>query len=261
MIALQRHRQILNLVSDEGAVRVGDLARTMQVTEETIRRDLKALSSQGMLTRTHGGAVTVDSSDSGIELPYDERHQAHRPQKMAIARAALQHIEPHQVIALDASTTACQLARIIPDQPLTVVTNSTAICATLASRRRIEVICTGGTLDPQAMAFTGLHAKRTIAGINIQTLFFSCRGIDVDRGLSEASDRHAEIKLGMIESAQQCVLMADSSKLGLASTVFFGPARLSDQLIVDRTNDPNICDQLRLIAASGIDIQEVELAT
>ncbi|MEM9913443.1 MAG: DeoR/GlpR family DNA-binding transcription regulator [Planctomycetota bacterium] len=248
MIALQRHRQIVHRVTDAGAARVVDLARDLEVTEETIRRDLRVLSEQGVIARTHGGAVALETEDGRIDLPYDERHIANTPQKNAIAEAALELIEPGTVIALDASSTACQLAKLLPDQPLTVVTNSLMICSALANRRQIEVICTGGTFDPEAMAFSGMHAIRTLETLNIQQFFFSCRGIDLRRGLSEANDRHAAVKLRTLESAQRCILMADTSKLGLASTVFFAPVEIADHVILDRSEDPTprkFIDQLR----------------
>lgn len=259
MIALQRHRQIVHRVTDSGGARVADLAKDLEVTQETIRRDLRVLSDQGMLARTHGGAVALETQDGRIDLPYDERHATNRPQKAAIAQAALQLIEPRTVIALDASSTACQLARLLPDQPLTVVTNSLVICSTLANRRQIEVVCTGGTLDPEAMAFHGLHATRTLETLNIQQFFFSCRGIDLRRGLSEANDRHAAVKLRTLESAQRCILMADTSKLGLASTVFFAPVDIADRIILDQTQDPGLRKLIDQLRGRNIQIDEAPL--
>lgn len=260
MIALQRHRQIVHRITDAGAARVVDLARDLEVTEETIRRDLRVLSEQGVIARTHGGAVALETEDGRIDLPYDERHATHRPQKAAVARAALKLIQPHTVIALDASSTACQLAKLLPDQPMTVVTNSLMVCSTLLSRPQIEVVCTGGTLDPEAMAFSGMHAIRTLETLNIQQFFFSCRGIDLRRGLSEANDRHAAVKLRTLESAQRCILLADTSKLGLASTVFFAPVEIADHIILDQTDDPTarqLIDQLR---NRNLQIDEAPLA-
>ncbi len=237
MIALQRHRNILSQVIQDGSVRVSELSRDLNVTEETIRRDLRALSEQGMLARTHGGAVALDRGDMHVDLPYDQRHATNPQQKQAIAQHAVKFVKPGMVIALDPSTTACQLARLIPDQPLTVVTNSLVICTTLSHRKQIEVICTGGTLDPEAMAFFGLHAQRSLERLNVEHLFFSCRGLDFNRGLSEANDRHAAIKLSMIEAAHRSTLLVDTSKLGLASTIFYADIDAADHVIVNRPED------------------------
>jgi len=106
------------------------------------------------LARTHGGAVALepDPDADRRDLPYDLRHATNPSQKDAIAQAAAESIRPGQVIALDPSSTACRVARLIPDQRLTVVTNSLLICSILSDHRAVEVICTGGTLDPFSRA-------------------------------------------------------------------------------------------------------------
>ncbi|MEM8739347.1 MAG: DeoR/GlpR family DNA-binding transcription regulator [Planctomycetota bacterium] len=260
MIALQRHRQILDRVAENGAARVVDLARDFRVTEETIRRDLRTLSERGMVERTHGGAVAVDQEDGRIDLPYDHRDASHASAKDAIARAALSMITPHQVIALDASSTAAKLAHLLPDEPLTVVTNSLVICGALAPRKQIEVVCTGGTLDREALAFYGLQTRRALATLNIEQFFFSVRGIDTKRGLSEANDRHAAVKLSMFESAQRRVLLADTSKLGLASRVFFAPVGEVDRVVLERSDNPAVRDAVARLGEHGLEIQEAEPA-
>lgn len=259
MIALQRHRKILNRVMDEGSARVSVLARDLDVTEETIRRDLRSLSQQGMLARTHGGAVALERQDVHLDLPYDERHATNPSQKKSIARAAVAHIQPGQVIALDSSSTACQLARLIPDIPLTVATNSLMVCSTLAAHRQIEVICTGGTLDAEAMSFFGLHTQKALESLNVERLYFSCRGFDLKRGLSEANDRHAAVKLSMIGSAHRCTLLADTSKIGLASTIFYTPLDVVDQIIVDRPQDKPGADAVARLRKFGMQVEEAPL--
>ena len=245
MIAIQRHRRIVEYVEGRGVGRVGELARAFGVTEETIRRDLRALAERGALARTHGGAVPVEREDARTELPYMRRDGINVGAKSAIAAAALKFIKPGQVIAMDASSTTCQLAGLIPDQPLTVVTNSLVVCSQLAGKRSIRVICTGGELDPEALDFTGMHARRALSSFNIETLFFSCRGIDLDRGISEANDQQAAVKLEMIEASKQRILLADTSKLELSSTVFVCPVGLADQVIIERSEDPDTLETVR----------------
>jgi DeoR/GlpR family transcriptional regulator of sugar metabolism len=258
MIALQRHRNILNRVVEEGSVRVSTLARHLDVTEETIRRDLRTLSDQGMLARTHGGAVAIERPEMHADLPYVQRHATNPQQKLAIAHAAVKLIRPGMVIALDPSTTACQLARLIPDQPLTVITNSLVICTTLAQRPQVEVIGTGGNLDPEAMAFFGLHAQRAFARFNIERLFFSCRGLDVQRGLSEANDRHAAIKLSMLEASHAATLLVDTSKLGLASTIYYADVDAAEHMIVNCPETQPEQAAVQRLRESGVEIVEAD---
>ncbi|MEE9404544.1 MAG: DeoR/GlpR family DNA-binding transcription regulator [Algisphaera sp.] len=260
MIALQRHRTILSQVLEAGVVRVCDLAKDLNVTEETIRRDLGTLSKQGVLARTHGGAIALETKDDHrADLPHDQRSAACPLQKEAIARMAVTLIKPRSVIALDSSSTACQLARHIPNQPLTVVTNSLVVCSILVHHHNIEVICTGGTLDPEAMAFFGLNTQRDLERLNIEQLFFSCRGLDLHRGLSESNDRHAAVKLSMIKASQSRVLLIDTSKLGLASTVFYTPLNAAHHVVLDRPGNPESQHAVDALREHGLHVDEVDL--
>lgn len=260
MIAQERHRQIVSQIGHSGSARVSDLARIFDVTEETIRRDLKVLADQGRLIRTHGGALASGPTvamGSHIDLPFAQRDSAQMLQKKAIAAWACRLIKPGEVIAMDASSTVCELARQLPDIPLTVVTNSLAVCSILSHHTRVNTICTGGVLDADAMAFVGLQAEKTLDSFNIARFFFSCRGIDPDRGISEANERHAGLKLRAIELAEQSVLLADTSKLGLASSVFYMPADAVSLLITDDGRGGEVAEMVTSLKKRGVNIEQV----
>jgi DeoR/GlpR family transcriptional regulator of sugar metabolism len=268
MLASERHRAILEHLDRSGAVRVSELARFLSVTEETIRRDLKTLDDQQRLERTHGGAVSLRPEDGRRELPLSLRRSAYRAEKHEIALAALALIQPGQTIALDASSTASQLAALLPDEPLTVVTNSLDIAMLLAGRAHLEVIGTGGTLDREALAYTGLHAERTLESIQIDQLFFSCRGLDPDRGLSEIKENHAAIKLKMLRTCRQKTLMADRSKIGVASRVYFAQLHDVDRIITNPANNDSDTQHLHSIrqrhqnvVLAGAESNQAELIT
>jgi len=109
------------------------------------------------------------------------------------------------------------------------------------------------------MAFFGLHTLSTLKRFNIQSLFFSCRGIDMQRGLSEANDRHAAVKLGMIESARSKVLLADTSKLGVASTVFVTPVDTADHVILEQSDDPAVLQAVEHLHQRNLRITQAEV--
>ena len=247
MLAAERESVILDELREHGSLRVADLTERFGVTEETVRRDLRKLSDQGKLKRAHGGAVRIEPEEAELEVPYNQRRHTNIESKRAIAAAAVGLVEPGSVIGLDASSTACELARLLPDEPLTVVTNSMVCCLLLSRKKRIETICTGGVLDESAAAFMGFAAERALRSLNVQQLFFSCRGIDLKRGLSEASDPHASLKLCLLESAERSVLLADTSKLGVASAVFFAPASRPDRLVVEAEHE-----SLQLLRGRGV---------
>lgn len=266
MIAQERHRQIVSQIGHLGSARVSDLARLFDVTEETIRRDLKVLSGQGRLIRTHGGALASDhpvslgTPGSHTDLPFAQRDSAQMLQKQVIAARARQLIQPGEVIALDASSTVCELARQLPDFPLTVITNSLAVCSILSHHTQVNTICTGGVLDADGMAFVGLQAEKTLDSFNIAKFFYSCRGIDLNRGISESNDRHAALKLRTIELAAQSVLLADTSKFGIASSVFYMPADSVELLITDDGRQDEIGEMIRALQGRGVKIEQAAVA-
>ncbi len=232
MLAEIRQREILDRLEAEGAVRVIRLAGEMGVTEETIRRDLAKLQKHGQLMRTHGGAVLLDSRRS--EIPFEIRQSEKLEEKEAIAAASVGFIEEGAIIALDASTTVLELARLIPDRPLTVITSSLMVARALADRANVSVTLTGGQFDPTSWSLTGAIALQTLRRFNITQAFLSCRGVDAHRGLSEASEPMAEFKQAILELAERTYLLADHSKMGLRSSVFIGQI---DQLSAIVTDD------------------------
>lgn len=241
MLAEVRHREILSRLEAKGAVRVVQLAGEMGVTEETIRRDLAKLHEHGQLVRTHGGAVLLDSRR--YEIPFEIRQTEMLEEKEAIAAAAVGFIEEGSVVGLDASTTVLELARLIPDCPLTVVTSSLMVARALADRTKITVTLTGGDFDPTSWSLTGAIALSTLQRFNITHAFISCRGVDPERGLSEASEPMAQFKQALLEGAERTYLLADHSKIGLRSTMFIGRINQLAAIITDDQCDADAIER------------------
>ncbi len=236
MFAEERHLQILTLLERQGRVRVVDLARELQVTEETVRRDLERLDQDGLLQRTHGGALP---GSARRELPFAQRQASQLAAKTAIAHAALALVAPGQVIALDGSTSAFAMASSLPDAlALTVVTTSLPVVGALADREQVRVVCSGGTFDPTSRSFLGPIAAEALARINIHTVFLSGIGIDLERGVSESTDDLAAVKRRLIERAERVVLLVDHTKFGVRGAITFATLGDLDVVITDRALDP-----------------------
>lgn len=250
MLARERQKAILTRVQQTGTVRVTELARELNVAEETIRRDLERLDEEGKLVRVHGGAMQPE--DARLELPYDVRSASNLDAKIAISLAAMRHIREGAIIGLDASSTACELAQRIPDIPLTVVTNSLVIARTLAARPRVTLICTGGNLDAPSLSFVGSVAESTLDRFHIERLFFSCKGVDLQRGLSVAADEHARMKRKMLDLSAERILLADHSKFGLRSVSFFAGLHEMTRIITDWAVEPAALATLR---KSGAEVE------
>ncbi len=250
MFAQERQNQILAILSDQGSVRVADLAQKLSVTEETVRRDLERLGNDGKLIRIHGGALAVE--DNRRELPFDIRKSANLKEKTAIATEAARHVVEGDVVALDASSTAFELARALPDISITVVTYALPVVTALTDRTRIRTICTGGALDVPSMSFYGPITERSLERFNVTKLFLSSKGVDLERGLSETSETQSDVKRRMIDLADQTYLLVDHSKLDVRSTVFFAATTSINTLITDRGADAAFIHRLQNIGPEVI---------
>lgn len=224
MLVAERYDKIVQLVNERGSIRVTELSELCQVTEETIRRDLDRLEQAGRLRRSHGGAVSV--KDQQPEVPYFEREVTRADEKKRIAEEAVKLIQPKDRILLDASTTAWYMAASMPDIPLTVLTNSIKVAMELSSKEKIEVISTGGILASRSLSYVGPLAERSLDAYHVDKAFFSCKGVHLERGISESNELQARIKHKMVGMADQVILLADSSKFGVQA--FTHVADLSD---------------------------------
>jgi DeoR/GlpR family transcriptional regulator of sugar metabolism len=214
MIAGQRQNEIFRDLQEQGAVSVTALAERFAVTDETIRRDLAKLARSGRVKRTHGGAVLAASDPS--EPPFAIRQTANTAAKRAIARAAAQLVEPGDVIAIDASSTGLELAKLLPEVPpelpITVVSNGLDVVRWLAERPDVNVISTGGEFDAAGQCFVGSIAETALRQFAFRRAFVSCRALDATRGAGESCPSHAAVKRAMLAAADECYLLADSSK-------------------------------------------------
>ncbi|WP_309122417.1 DeoR/GlpR family DNA-binding transcription regulator [Paenibacillus sp.] len=210
MLVAERLQRIVDLVNERKSIRVSELSELCDVTEETIRRDLDKLEAEGKLARTHGGAISL--AETRTEVPYYEREIVRSEEKRRIAEEAVKLIRPKDRILLDASSTAWYMARLIPDMPLTVLTNSIKAAVELAGKEKIQVISTGGILSPGSLSYVGPLAERALEQYHVGRLFLSCKGARLDRGLSESNELQALVKQRMIAAADEVVLLADHTK-------------------------------------------------
>ena len=212
MLPPERQNLILAKLAEADSVRTIELAALLEVTDETIRRDLETLENRGDLIRIHGGAVKA--AHTREELPLTERQLVNREAKTAIARLAAQRIQPNDTIFIDASSTALTLAEFLPDFPPTVLTNAHNVVAALAARDGLDLICTGGLYESRSRSYVGLTAEMVLRKHNIHRMFFSCNGVHLDRGVSETNSRQAAFKERVISCSEEICLLADSTKIG-----------------------------------------------
>lgn len=252
MLVAERYEKIVKLVNERGSIRVTELSTLCDVTEETIRRDLDKLESEGKLRRSHGGAVSLKETRS--ETPYFERETMHVDEKRSIAEQAVKLIEPGDRIILDASSTAWFMASLVPDIRLTVLTNSIKVAMELSAKDKIDVISTGGLLTSRSLSYVGPLAERSLAQYHVDKAFISCKGVHLDRGISETNELQAEVKQRMIAAADRVILLADYSKFGLQA--FANVAELSrvHTVVTDAKTKP---EDVRRLAELGTEVIQV----
>lgn len=231
MLIAERHEKLTSIVNENGSSRVAELSRIFQVTEETIRRDLEKLENEGKLKRSHGGAVSVRVTS--LESPYFEREVRNVKEKMEVAKEAVKYVSSHERIILDASTTAWYMAKILPDMPMTVVTNSMKVALELASRRKISVISAGGTLLQKSLSFVGPQTTNALDYYHVNKAFISCQGIHASRGVSDSNEMQALVKKKMSEISDEVFLLADYTKFGMQAFSKVVPIQDIDFIITD----------------------------
>jgi DeoR family transcriptional regulator, fructose operon transcriptional repressor len=242
VLVAERQKKIVEIVNERLSIRVTELSKIFSVTEETIRRDLEKLEKENLLMRSHGGAVSIEK-DQG-EISYLEREITNAGQKRAIAVAAVRSIEPGEQIVLDASTTAWYVAKELPDMPLTVLTNSIKVAIELSKKEQIKVISTGGSLLSQSLSYVGPLAERSLSMYHVNKAFISCKGVHVEKGLSDFNESQALLKKQMMEIAEETFLMVDSSKFGTLAFSHIGSLSRINCIITDSNIDEQTRKQL-----------------
>jgi len=240
MLVAERHQQIIELVNKRKSIRVTELSKIFSITEETIRRDLEKLEKQGKLMRSHGGAVSIESS-MDLETSYAEREITNVKEKRQIAREAIKFVNKDDKIILDASTTAWYMARELPDLNITVLTNSIKVATALSTKRNITVISTGGLLRPESLSYVGPLTESSLKSYHVHKAFVSCEGFHLKHGLSESSEQQARVKEKMLQIADTVYMMVDYSKFGVQAFSRFSHLDEIDYVITDQqTKDETV---------------------
>ncbi len=207
----QRRRAIIEMLSTQGEVSVELLAAHFATSEVTIRKDLSALESNGLLLRRYGGAVPVPQ-----ELIADPGTEKVSIRKQSLAKAAAQLIRDHNRIILDSgsSTTAALLPELSHKQGLVVMTNSLSIANAL---RELEneptLLMTGGTWDPKSEGFQGQLAEQILRSYNFDQFFIGTDGLDLARGTTTFNELYSLSRV-MAEVSREVIVMAESDKIG-----------------------------------------------
>lgn len=211
MLALERRNKILEELQLNKKVVVGDLARSFQVSEETIRRDLDRLDKEGLAIKSYGGAVI--NENSAIDLPFNVRKHRNTEGKKKIAELIASLIGDGDHITLDPSTTAVYIAKALKGKKgLTVITNSIEVMIELSDVESWNVICSGGTMKEGYLALTGPRAVEGIGAFNADKAIMSCKGFDRVKGVTDGNELFCEAKRAMLDNSKEHIIAVDHTK-------------------------------------------------
>lgn len=211
----ERHAQILELLQKHQTMSCAQLAKAVYASLPTIRRDLSALESRGLIRRTRGGAALMELSQQ-LEIPVSLRQREQTRQKIQIAHEALKRIPRGATLFLDPSTTVYQLARILPaDQELTAITNSLRTAALLC-QRHVRTYMIGGALNGSLSAL-GAYAHDMVRNLRADIMFFSASALTHDGEIMDFSESEAHLRQQMFARADKKYFLCDSSKIGKTS--------------------------------------------
>lgn len=248
--AEERHRMIVERARDERRVEVADLAASFGVSPETVRRDLSTLERQGLLRRTHGGAVPVEHLRFESEI--SERLSRMAEEKARIARAAAQFLPSRGTILLDAGTTTGALAGLLPmGRELAVVTNCLPIASMLADHPALTVMIAGGRVRGRTLAAVDDLAARFLEDFAPDIAFVAANGVTVGRGLTTPDPAEAAAKRAMVRSGRRVVLLADHTKVGQEHFVRFARIGEIDVFVTDSGLGD---EEVRKFEAAGVEV-------
>ena len=225
MFGIERRNHLLSLLQEKKSITVQEAAVKFQVTEETIRRDLKAMEAQGLLIRTHGGAILAD--DINTEPPLEIRESTNIKGKDIIGRQAASLVQDGNTLFLDASTSSLYVAKHLKEKKgLTVITNAERIILELAKCDDITLISTGGFLRKKSLSCVGRAAEIAVSSYHADKMFFSSKGFSPQLGAIDSNEQEASIKKLMIQHSSEAFFLCDHTKFNKVGYIV--TAQLSD---------------------------------
>lgn len=244
MLALERRNLIIEKLQEEKRVVVSELSQLFGVSEETIRRDLDKLDRDGLAVKSYGGAVLSENLAS--DMPFNIRKKKNVKGKQKIAEIISKLIEDGDHIILDASTTAVFVANAIKQkQNLTVITNSIEVVIELSEVSDWNIISTGGNLKEGYLALTGPRTMEGLGSYNVEKAILSCKGLDMEKGMTDSNEEFALAKQVMLKSAKKRIAAVDSSKFDVVAFSKIAEIAQFNVIVTDRKPEEKWLDLFR----------------
>lgn len=235
MFPQERRNQIVKILKRNGSLSVRELCDLLEASEATIRRDLTRLEQQGILERTHGGAIISDEISVLEEPSFSQKEIEYHEEKMRIAQYAYRLLNENDTLFLDAGTTTMELAKIIGDSniSLTVISNSVTAVPYLTKNENVKIYSLGGEIRNNTLATVGQMTLDAISRFNPNKAFIGVNGISIEKGLTTHYTAEAEVKQAMMRYASEVIVLADHSKFKQITLCRFASIAMVDLIITD----------------------------
>jgi DeoR family transcriptional regulator of aga operon len=246
----ERYKYILESLNKDGFIKVADMAKMLEVTPVTIRKDLKYLEDKKLLYRTHGSASPINPI--APELNVSEKEKMKKNEKERIAFAACSLIEENDSIIIASGSTVYTFAENIkPVNHLTVVTASLKVSILLNELNNVDVLQLGGAVRKNSVSVFGDYTARFFEDISCSKLFLGVDGIDLEFGITNSNIEESHLNKRMMQACLKTIILADSSKFGRRG---FGKVCNLDQVDVIITDSGISGSTAKLIEENGIEL-------
>lgn len=236
MLAIERRNAILEKLQAERRVVVSELSQMYKVSEETIRRDLEKLENDGFVIKSYGGAVINENAN--VDLPFNIRKKRNVISKQKIAEVISSRIKDGTSIMLDASSTAVYIAKALKERKnLTLITNSIEILIEMFDTPNVNVLSTGGAMREGSFALVGPQTDKMLKSYHVDVAIVSAKGFDLETGMTDTEELHANNKKTMLHAGREKVLAVDSSKFGKTAFTEIGTLEDISMVVTDAKPD------------------------
>ncbi len=237
LIAADRQQKILELLNDNGSMKIREFAKTFQVSRETIRRDLLYLSKKKLLKKSHGGAIASNNYEFDT-VPLENRINKNTGLKMKLCQKAIEYMPANSVVYLDTGSTIHCLAQLLSQMSgYTIVTASLNAAITLIKSKNRTLI-TGGQLNPITMAIDGLQTIDFLNKIKVDTAFLGTNGFEQHNGPSGTDFSDAQTKKTIIQNSRINIVISESKKASFSALVQYTSWRNINYFITDSDLPP-----------------------
>jgi len=241
--SFERQQELTHLLEREGRLSVAQICEQFKISEATARRDLDALSEQGVIRRVHGGAVLIRQATP--EDPILRRSNEQEGEKERIGRVTAALVQDGETVFLGSGTTVLQVAHHLVKRKITVITNSLPVINLMSEKENVSLISLGGVLRDSELSFIGHIAEQALYEVRADKVIIGIRAVSLEQGLTNDYLPETLTDRAILNAGRETIVVADHTKCGVISTAFLAPLTSIRTLVTDGATDPDFIESLR----------------